>query len=43
MTLHRKVGGIHWLRLGRLRIAWCWTTNRKPDPIRLVYERRANG
>jgi hypothetical protein len=23
MTLHRKIGGIHWFSLGRLRIAFC--------------------
>lgn len=21
---HRKIGGIHWLRIGRLRVSWCW-------------------
>lgn len=23
--LYRKVGGLHWFRLGRLRIAICWS------------------
>jgi len=21
--IYRKIGGLHWLRLGRLRLAWC--------------------
>lgn len=21
---YRKIGGMHWLRLGRLRVAICW-------------------
>ncbi len=27
---YRKIGGIHWLRLGRFRIAFCIT---RPRPI----------
>jgi len=23
--IYRKVGGLHWFRFGRLRIALCWT------------------
>jgi hypothetical protein len=23
MTLHRKIGGIHWFAIGRLRISFC--------------------
>lgn len=25
MTYH-KIGGLHWLCLGRLRIMWCWSS-----------------
>jgi hypothetical protein len=31
MTLYRKIGGIHWLSLGRLRISFCFT-NPNPAP-----------
>ena len=23
MPFHRKIGGLHWFRIGRLRIAFC--------------------
>lgn len=29
---HRKIGGIHWFAIGRLRIAFCI---RKPRPTKL--------
>lgn len=35
MTLHQKIGGIHWFRLGRLRIAFC-ITKKPPHAITLT-------
>jgi hypothetical protein len=28
---YRKIGGIHWLFLGRLRISWCFVKIRMPN------------
>lgn len=30
MLNYRKIGGIHWFRLGQLRFAWCIA---KPKPV----------
>lgn len=36
----RKVGGLYWLRLGRLRLAFCIVAKPRPvDPIRLAFDR----
>lgn len=32
MLSYRKVGGLHWISLGRLRIAWCIKRQSKPKP-----------
>lgn len=37
---YRKIGGLHWLRIGRIRIAWCISHPRPADPI-VVAARRA--
>ena len=32
MTL-RKIGGIYWFSIGRLRIAFCWTRPKRPSNV----------
>ncbi len=33
---YRKIGGIHWLSIGRLRISWC--LKRKPSESEIYQE-----
>lgn len=33
MTFHRKIGGIHWFTIGRIRIAFCI---KRSKPVRLL-------
>ena len=28
----RKIGGLHWIKLGRIRIAWC-IVRKRPSPM----------
>lgn len=28
---YRKIGGIHWLAIGRLRISWCFKRAAQPQ------------
>ena len=28
MIRYRKIGGLHWLFIGRFRLAWCWRKNK---------------
>ena len=44
MTLHplyRKIGGLHWFRFGRLRIAICWSRRRSIPAQVIPFNRKA--
>lgn len=39
MISYRKIGGIHWLSIGRLRISWCIKRQSWPElPRALSYQ-----
>lgn len=38
MFSYRKVGGLHWISLGRLRIAWC-IKRREPSIVDYAWQR----
>lgn len=41
MTFHRKIGGIHWFALGRVRISVCLTRPKPSVDAKLEMLRRA--
>lgn len=36
MISYRKIGGLHWLFIGRFRLAWCMTISKKPHALLLT-------
>lgn len=34
---YRKIGGLHWIAIGRLRIAWCWKHRIDYDALKRKY------